>query len=166
VIVAVPEAEPVVGGWRMQYTFDAPLGIPAHVTVLFPFVPSERVGEVEERVAELVAVAPEFDLLFARTARFPDVLYLDPEPAQPFLALTGAIAAEWPDYPPYEGAFETVIPHLTVGESEDSALLDRIADEVQQQLPVETRVREASLFVEDEAGRWHEHDRLPLRGQA
>jgi 2'-5' RNA ligase len=165
VIVTVPEAEPVVGGWRMQYTFDGPRGIPPHVTVLFPFVPSERVSEVEERVAELVAAAPEFDLLFARTARFPDVLYLDPEPAQPFLELTGAIAAEWPEHPPYEGVFETVIPHLTVAESEDTALLDRIAGEVKPQLPVETRVREASLFVEDDTGRWHEHDRLPLGGQ-
>lgn len=165
VIVTVPEAEPVVGGWRMQHTFDAPLGIPSHVTVLFPFVPSKRVVEVEERVAELVAAAPEFDLLFARTARFTDVLYLDPEPAQPFLELTGAIAAEWPEHPPYEGAFETVIPHLTVAESEDSALLERIADEVKPQLPIETRVREASLFVEDDAGHWHEHSRVPLGGQ-
>ena len=165
VIVTVPEAEPVVGGWRMQYTLDAPAGIPPHVTVLFPFVPSERVGDVEGRVAELVAAASAFDILFARTARFPEVLYLDPEPAQPFLALTGAIAAEWPEHPPYEAAFETVIPHLTVAESDDPALLDRIAEDVEPQLPVETRVREASLFVEDDNGRWHEHHRLPLAGQ-
>jgi 2'-5' RNA ligase len=166
VIVTVPEAEPVVGSWRMQYTLDAPAGIPPHVTVLFPFVPSERVGEVERRVGEIVAAALPFDLVFARTARFPETLYLDPEPAEPFLALTCAIASEWPKHPPYGGAFETVVPHLTVAESEDSALLDRIAEEVQPQLPVKTGVREASLFVEDETGRWHEHDRLPLGGQA
>ena len=165
-IVTVPEAEPVVGEWRLQYTFDGPAGIPPHVTVLFPFVQSERVGEVERRVGEIVAAAPAFDLLLARTARFPEVLYLDPEPAEPFLALTGAILSEWPEHPPYEGAFETVTPHLTVAESEDSALLDRIAAQVEPRLPIEMYAREVSLFTEDEKGRWHEHRRLPLGEQA
>jgi 2'-5' RNA ligase len=162
VIATVPEAEPVVGEWRLRYTLDAPAGIPAHVTVLFPFVPSAELATVEERVGQIVAAAPAFDLVFSRTARFPEVLYLDPKPAEPFVALTDAIAAEWPEHPPYEGAFETVIPHLTVAESEDSALLDRIAAQVEPQLPVKTRVQELSLFVEDAAGRWHEHRRLPL----
>jgi 2'-5' RNA ligase len=166
VIVTVPEAEPVVGSWRMQYTFDAPAGIPPHVTVLFPFVPSKQVGKVEQRVGEIVSVKPPFDVVFARTARFPEVLYLDPEPAEPFLALTGAIASEWPEHPPYEGAFETVIPHLTVAEAEDSALLDRIAAQVEPQLPIEMQAREVSLFVEDEGGRWREHSRHPMGGQA
>lgn len=164
--VTVPEAEPVVGEWRLQYTLDAPAGIPAHVTVLSPFVPSEQVGEVEERIAELVATAPAFDLAFAKTARFPEVLYLDPEPAEPFVALTQALAARWPEYPPYEGAFETVVPHLTVAESEDAALLDRIASAVEPHLPVTTRVHEASLFVEGADGHWQEHSRLPLNREA
>jgi len=33
-------------------------------------------------------------------------------------------------------------------------------------LPVEARVREASLFLEDGDGRWHERTRLPLGGKA
>jgi 2'-5' RNA ligase len=161
VVVTVPDAEPAVGEWRLRHTHDAPAGMPPHVTLLFPFVPAERVDEVEEPLAGLVAVAPAFDLAFRRTARFPEVLYLDPEPAEPFLTLTAAIAAEWPEHAPYEGAFDTVIPHLTVAESRDPAVLDRIAAEVEPHLPVQTRVREASLFVEDD-GRWREHTRLPL----
>jgi 2'-5' RNA ligase len=166
VVVAVPEAEPLVGEWRLRYTQDAPAGMPPHVTVLFPFVPAERAAEVADRLAELVAAAPAFELAFPRTARFPDVLYLDPQPAEPFVALTGAVAAEWPEHPPYEGAFEAVIPHLTVAEAQDSALLDRIAAAVEPHLPIETRVREARLFVEDDGGRWHEHSRLPFGGEA
>jgi 2'-5' RNA ligase len=164
VVITVPEAEPVVGDWRRRHTYDAPLGMPAHVTVLFPFVPFEQAGDAAGRVAELMAAKPAFDLVFRRTARFPEVLYLDPEPARPFLALTAAIAGEWPEHPPYEGAHETVIPHLTVAESDDSALLDRIAAEVEPRLPLEKRVTEASLFVESDTGRWHEHSRFPLGG--
>jgi len=162
VLVQVPEAEPVVGEWRQQYTFDAPAGIPAHVTILFPFVEPERLGEVEGRLAELVAGTPAFELTFARTARFPEVLYLEPEPAEPFVALTHAIEREWPDQPPYGDHYETIVPHLTVAETPDQAVLDRVAAGVQPQLPVATYVREASVFVEDHEGRWHEHGRLPF----
>jgi 2'-5' RNA ligase len=162
VVVTVPDAEPLVGEWRLRHTHDAPAGMPPHVTLLFPFVPAERADEVEEQLAGLVAAAPAFDLAFRRTARFPGVLYLDPEPAEPFLALIAAITAEWPEHPPYEGAVDTVIPHLTVAESREQGLLDRVAAAVEPHLPVRTRVREASLFVEDDDGRWREHSRLPL----
>jgi 2'-5' RNA ligase len=162
VLVRVPEAEPVVGEWRQRYTLDAPAGIPAHVTVLFPFVEPERLGEVEGRLAELVAGTAAFDLAFARTARWPEILYLEPEPAEPFVALTHAIEREWPDQPPYGGAHETIVPHLTVAESADAAVLDRIAADVEPKLPIAMRVHEASLFVEDHAGHWSEHGRLPL----
>lgn len=166
VVVVVPEAEPAVGELRLRHTYDAPLGMPAHVTLLFPFVPADYTGHAETRLAELLLAHPAFDATFARTARFPDVLYLEPEPAGRFTALTEAIAAEWPEHPPYEGVHETVIPHLTVAESEDGALLDSIAVEVEPRLPVRTRVASASLFVEGEDGGWRERRRLPLGGAA
>lgn len=165
-MAVVPEAAPAVGGLRLSHTYDAPLGMPAHVTLLFPFVPAERVGEAEERLGALLREHPAFEATFPRTARFPGLLYLEPEPGERFSALTGAIAAAWPEHPPYEGVHETVIPHLTVAESDDAALLDALAAEVEPHLPVRTRVDAARLFVEDAGGRWHEHTRLPLGAPA
>jgi 2'-5' RNA ligase len=165
VIVAVPEAEAVVGDWRRQTIESARLGIPAHVTLLFPFVPPADLDEtVEERLSEVLADAAPFDVAFERTARFPELVYLEPEPAEPFAALTSAIAAEWPEHPPYEGAFEVVIPHLTAVESEDEAVLERAAAELEPSLPLEAHVGRASLFVEDEQGRWSERRTLRLGG--
>jgi len=165
VLVHVPEAEPVVGEWRLKHTYDAPLGIPAHVTLLFPFLSADELSaEVEERLARVLGAAEPFDVTFARTARFPEVLYLQPEPSEPLSALTRAIAAEWPEHPPYEGAHEVVIPHLTVAEGDAEELLQRIESDVEPKLPVHKHVSEAQLFAEDEAGRWHEHARLPFRG--
>jgi 2'-5' RNA ligase len=160
--VEVPEAESVVAEWRLRYTLDAPAGIPAHVTILFPFVEPARLGDVEERLGEIISGTPAFQLVFARTARWPEILYLEPEPAEPFVALTREIEREWPDQPPYGGAHETIVPHLTVAESPDRAVLDRAAASVEPQLPVATHVHEASLFVEDHEGHWHEHSRLPF----
>jgi 2'-5' RNA ligase len=163
VIVTVPEAEPVVGDWRQRYTLDAPAGMPPHVTILFPFVEATRLGEVEARLAELVGATASFDLTFARTARWPELLYLEPDPVEPFIALTRAVEREWPEHPPYDGAHEAIVQHLTVAESADSSLLDRIAADVRMRLPISRRVREASVFAEDDGGRWHEHCQLPLR---
>jgi hypothetical protein len=42
-IVEVPEAESAVAGLRAHLDASAPLGIPAHFTVLYPFMPPSRV---------------------------------------------------------------------------------------------------------------------------
>jgi 2'-5' RNA ligase len=165
VVVRVPEAEPIVGEWRLRHTSSGPRGMPPHVTLLSPFVPADELtDDVEERLERLLAEADSFDTTFVRTARFPDILYLEPHPSEPFAALTGEIAGEWPEHPPYEGEHATVVPHLTVAKSEDDALLDRIAAEIAPGLPVRTHVHEAQLYAEDTDGRWHERRSLPLAG--
>ena len=152
-----------MGEWRLLHTYEAPLGIPPHVTLLFPFVPADELSdEVEERLARVLGGVESFDVTFARTARFPDVLYLEPQPSEPFTELTEAIAAEWPEHPPYGGAHDAVIPHLTVAEGEDEELFERITADVEPELPLRTHVSEAQLYAEDAAGRWHEHNRLLL----
>ena len=47
-------------------------------------------------------------------ARFSATAYLAPEPSAPFIALTGALVTEFPQFPPFAGEFATIIPHLTV----------------------------------------------------
>src|SRR5262245_53230385 len=42
----VPEAEPWVGNLRSRYDPSAQVGVPAHISVLFPFMPRESVTEV------------------------------------------------------------------------------------------------------------------------
>ena len=60
--------------------------------------------------------------------RFPRVLYLAPEPAAPFVELTQAIAARWPDHQPYGGEFDSVVPHVTVvnGVAEPPGLAEKL----------------------------------------
>jgi 2'-5' RNA ligase len=165
-IVPVPEAGRIVDGWRERTCADKPsTSVPAHVTLLFPFVPA---GQVDARLlgelATLFSAFSPFELSFARTARFPLTLYLEPEPAAPFVALTEAIAARYPEHPPYEGQFDTVVPHLTVAHG-DPKVLDAAAAEVEPRLPISTTVREAVLLeeVEPDWGRWVTRRRFELR---
>lgn len=42
-MIEVPEAEPAVRHHREHFDASTPLGVPAHITVLFPFMPPETI---------------------------------------------------------------------------------------------------------------------------
>jgi 2'-5' RNA ligase len=152
-IIAVPEAEPHVAGLRSLHDPSAALGVPAHITILFPFAPPGTVDE--DALAGLVASHAAFAFELASVEHFDDdVTYLAPAPASPFSALTRAVAARWPGYPPYEGVHAEVIPHLTVG-------MARL--ELEPPLPISCQAREV-LLIEEEVpgGHWRLRRRLPL----
>jgi 2'-5' RNA ligase len=143
-IVAVPEAEPAVGALRLAHDWSAPLGVPAHVTILFPFADGADVDE--QAVAELAASFPSFAFELDRVERFENGLtWLHPEPSAPFAALTDAVWRRFPDYPPYEGAHGVVIPHLTVSE-------EPIAVEIT--FPIRATASAVTLIEETADGRW------------
>jgi 2'-5' RNA ligase len=162
VVVPAPAAEPVVSTWRERFDSAAAQGMPAHITALYPFLAEARLTrEVVARLRELCAEVPVLDVTFRRTARFPDVLYLDPEPAGGLRELTSAIAQRWPEAPPYGGIFDEVVPHLTVAHGADEDLLNDIEADVLRRLPVRTRLAEACLYVFD-GERWRLRARLPF----
>lgn len=154
-IVPVPEAEPQVGELRLAHDSSAALGVPAHVTILFPFLDTAELDEAA--IADLIAEFPAFDFELDRVERFEDgVTWLRPTPSLPFVDLTTAVWQRWPERPPYEGAFDEPIPHLTVSETPLDLHLE---------LPIAARAREVTLIERDEAsGRWSARLHLPLLG--
>ncbi|MDG4826042.1 2'-5' RNA ligase family protein [Asanoa sp. WMMD1127] len=148
-IVPVPEAEEVVGEHRARFDTAARWGVPAHVTVLYPFVaPDEVTDDVLAAVAETVAAHPRFDVEFARVSWFGDhVAWLAPRPDQPFRALTAALWERFPQHPPYRGEFDDVVPHLTIGHDVPVDDLRAAADAVSASLPLRARAREVWLMV-------------------
>ncbi len=120
-VVLVPEAEELVGRLRLRYDPAARLGVPAHVTVLYPIVAAvdETLGA---QVARIGRRQPPFTAEFAAVERFPGlVVWLRPEPSEPFAALIAAAMAEFPDFPPYGGTIAEPTPHLTVADGVDEA---------------------------------------------
>ena len=152
-ILAVPEAEPAVGALRLAHDSSAALGVPPHVTILFPFLPPERIDDDALRV--LFASRPAFDFVLDRVERFDNgLVWLHPEPSEPFAALTKLVWSVWPEHPPYEGVHDTVIPHLTVSED---------AIDVDIELPIAARATQVTLIEEEEpGGRWAARLELPL----
>ena len=158
-IIAVPEAEPVVGEWRERYD-NARLGVPAHVTLLFPFVPREQLDDaLLAELGELFASQAAFSFSLSRVERFPDVTWLAPDPPEPFRDLTELIVSRYPDYPPYEGIHGEIIPHLTVA---DAAMSGEIDSTLTPHLPIDADAHEVLLLVEDDSSHWHRGQRFPL----
>jgi hypothetical protein len=152
-IAAVPEAEPVVAAIRLGHDWSAARGVPAHVTILFPFLPPDEIDE--SALLELFANFTAFDFDLDRLERFEDGhVWLRPDPAQRFADLTAAVWRRWPKCPPYEGAFDEVIPHLTVS---DTPL------DLDLELPIAARTHEITLIEEDEpGGMWRTRARFAL----
>ena len=142
---------------------SAAAGIPAHVTLLYPFMPVDAL-DVDVRIAlrSIVGAEPSFAVSFRDVARFPNVVYLPPEPADPFRRMTAAIAAQFPDYPPYAGVYETVIPHLTVAQDVPDDYYAAAEHALPAALPVKQIVREAWLIGHMPEQPWHTLWRLPL----
>jgi 2'-5' RNA ligase len=164
VVVPVPAVEPLVSGWRERFDSSAVQGMPAHITVLYPFLHDSRVtNSVLAQLAGLCAQSPVLDVEFRRLGRFPAVLYLDPEPAEGLRWLTATIAEQWPEAPPYGGSFDEVTPHVTIAHGADEDVTASIESDLLRALPVRTRLTEARLYVFDGA-RWQARARLPFQG--
>jgi 2'-5' RNA ligase len=162
-VLLVPALEPAIGDLRTVHDPAARQGMPAHVTVLYPFMDPVKLGPTQRgRLAEVIRAFPAFDLSFSRVGRFPEVLWIAPDPVEPIVAMVRAIVEAFPEYPPYGGLFETVIPHVTVAHG-DGLDLGALEPEVRRRLaaPVVQRVDGASLFTTLRR-KWREVDRFLL----
>jgi 2'-5' RNA ligase superfamily len=151
-IVVVPEAEASVRKIRLQHVASAAQGVPAHITLLSPFADANDVDE--QSLSDLFAAVPAFDFVLDRIEQWDSgIVWLHPEPSQPFKELTVAICQRWPEYPPYEGTVKTVIPHLTLSERPIQVKLD---------LPIRARADTVALIEQGTDGTWSTRRRFRL----
>jgi 2'-5' RNA ligase superfamily len=117
-------------------------GVPAHVTVIYPFLAPHRLGaDVLRRLGDTVASVPRFDVAFSEVRWFSDTtVWLAPDPPASVQALIDAVWSEFPECPPYGGAFATSVPHLTIGHGADLAAMSTAADAISARLPVPASV--------------------------
>lgn len=153
--------------FRQRHDPLAALGVPPHVTVLFPFVPPPLIDDaVLDVVAEVISGFEVFDVTFADIGEFPGVVWLRPSPDQHLRQLTDSLAAAFPAYPPYEGEFPDPQPHLTIGNHLDdvsqSDLRRQLALVASPLLPFTAQITTVSLLVRDLDGGWAERAQFPM----
>ena len=153
-IIEVPEAEPAVRQHRERFDPSAPLGVPAHITILFPFMPPETIAEgALARLGELFRDISRFRFTLDHTAWFgDDVLWLGPGDPRPFRALTQRVCRAYPAFPPFDGQFDDLAPHLTIGHGHPLTALRSAEDLIQPHLPIEASANGVTLITQKSAG--------------
>lgn len=167
-ILPVPDAEPAVARWRLAHDPAAAQGVPAHITLLYPFrAPDELDDRIYADLERLFAAVPPIRLTLAGLCGFRDVLYLAPEPPEPLDQLIRTLMDRFPDLLPYGGTVGDPIPHLTVAQVESAAALDgvmrRFAAAAVADLPIVTTLSEVHV-MESSDGPWRISRSFTLRG--
>jgi 2'-5' RNA ligase len=154
IILPVPEVEPIVGRWRQQYDAAARLGVPAHVTLLYPFLPAlAAIAEIES-LRTVCASIEAFPFCFTEVRRFPSTVYLCPDKSETLAQVTRTFVRTWPDCIPYGGAHPDIVPHLTVADKVSLETSGAVETSLWRYLPVRCVAKEVWLMTSDEAGIW------------
>ncbi|MFE2142472.1 2'-5' RNA ligase family protein [Streptomyces sp. NPDC059456] len=160
VVIVLPDAAPLLdAAWRIDPALVRP-GLPAHVSLLYPFVPqSALTGEDETGVRSLAAGFPAADLVLEEVVTAPGFVAVSVPGLQP---IADAFHARWPGLRPYGGRFGArPASHVTVAMGAENAAAARVRDALGSLLPLHTRAAAVELVVLTEEG-WQSRFTAPL----
>jgi 2'-5' RNA ligase len=164
ILIPVHDADAVVQPFRLEYDPVSTAGVPPHITLIVPWLPPVEIQPADlDELADALHSTDAFDFLLARVRWFGRrVLWLAPEPVQPFLDLVQLLSDRF-GTPPYEDEFDEVVPHLTVGHASDGAELSAVAEQLIAKLPIKCRAEEVWVMVGD-GQRWSVKKKISLVG--
>jgi hypothetical protein len=167
-LILADQAPELAAAHDELYPERVPEGIPLTVTLLYPFLPPESIGEAE--LAELRAFFaswPSFSFGISRVAQWEGggAVYGVPEPDDELRALMRALWARYPQCPPYGVPDSDPPPHASLtldGGSDPDTLRARVEERLRELLPVAFEIREVALMEEFEPDRCHVRETFRL----
>ena len=149
---------------RRRSVADAAEGVPAHLTLLYPFVQTSSLDVVVRRtIAAVAARHAPFDYRLDRAARWPDTIYVAVAPVEPFIALQTDLARAFPDYPIYgEPPGFAFVPHVTIAEGSSVEDPATVRDPGWTDLPRAAHASAIEVIASDGGG-WRRVWRVRLR---
>ncbi len=164
-VIPVAAADALLASVGARYPGTVREGVPAHVSLLYPFVVA---AELDERVtaacSELFVEQVPIRVDFAECYRRGGFVALRPEPSDGLKELMTRTWRRWPDVVPYGGVYGDVEPHVTVAMRCSDQTAVRIEQEVTAELPICAELREAWLLAFEE--QWMLRDRFEFGGSA
>ncbi|MFB6805317.1 2'-5' RNA ligase family protein [Streptomyces sp. NPDC056387] len=161
VVIVLPDAAPLLdAAWRIDPSLVR-RGVPAHVSLLYPFVPeSALTGQDEEGVRSLAASLPAADLVLEEVVTASGFVAVTVPGLQP---IVDAFHARWPGVRPYGGRFGArPSAHVTVAMGADGpTVATRVRAVLGSLLPLRTRAAAVQLVVLTEGG-WRSRFTAPL----
>ncbi len=122
IVLFAPLAVQTVAVPLLKQYFPAALRrAPAHITLLYPFVPVEQLADACARLHRLCAETAPFDVTLDGYDSFPgNVAFMKIADPAPIKALFRRIRTVFPDYLPYDGQFgDDLHPHVTIAQLPD-----------------------------------------------
>ena len=165
-VVPIRAADPVIGDRRRAHTPSGKEGMPAHATLLAPFIHASRLDNLDRhRLRDVVGRFPAFDLRLSSFGLFGHIgcLWLQPRPREPFVAMTEALLEVYPEieYPPDDAT--EIVPHVTVGSRLSEEQQEQIKQELAPRLPIRGKADRAVLYERSADGRWIDRYRFRLK---
>ena len=145
--------------FRATHVPSAALGIPAHITLIYPFLPAQPLdAAVRRSLVACFARHGAFSFRAAGVHAWPGVLYLRVDPTEPFEALVATLVSAFPGHPPNSGEFPYV-PHVTIAEAPARSMTSLAPPRAD----VHGRADRILLIAEGADGRWRTRWQFPLR---
>lgn len=164
-ILPVPEADPVVQTWRARFDKHAAQGVPAHITLLTPFLPLAAARAALPQLRSILGGQPPRFSLRVMT-RWDGLAVLCPEPSAWFSRVSQSLCRRW-GLLPYGGKHgDSAEPHLTVAYGAEvpaitRARFDAIEQDISRHLPLSCVGRQVQLLAHDGRG-WVVAERIRL----
>lgn len=121
-LLIVPPRDVQVFSFPLREEYDDEAfnkNVPAHITLLYPFVPPEIVDETIEKLKIVCKDYPSFDVTLNRYGSFEGAIFLEPTDPEPVMNLYRHLTASFPEYPVYGGEHGSDLhPHLTLARLE------------------------------------------------
>lgn len=160
-VIPVPAADALLGSVENRHPGTVRAGVPAHVSLLWPFVGAAELDErVTEGLSELVAGHGPMPVEFGECYRRGGFIALRPDPIEGLTELTRRTHDRWPALLPYEGRYGDVEPHLTIATRASEETAVTIEQEVSEQLPISAELCEVWLMAFEK--RWTLRRRFAL----
>lgn len=162
-VLAVPVLQNFVDRHRHPADQSGALGVPAHVTALYPWVRPPLTDDVLDECGRVVQDFGPISMSFRRVATFPvGVVYLVPEPDARLRALTALLVQAYPDCVPYDGEHPDPQPHLTVTTGPPDDLSELAARAAAVLTPTYCTVSALTALEQEPDGHWRTVRMLPL----
>ena len=163
----VPAAEPVVADIRREHDWPAREGVPAHVTLLGPFLPPREIDDdVVDRLAGLFATRESVGVSLSELRRVDDIAYLAVEPDDGLRSLTSMLEEAFPPAPRYGEEFGGPLYHVTIARECDDTLFSALSDLLSGALPIQAIIEEVVLVEHGALAGVRERGRFRFRDDA
>lgn len=161
VVIVLPAAAPLLDAASRIDPALVRRGVPAHVSLLYPFVPESALTDQDEKgVRSLAASFPAADLLLEEVVTASGFVAV----AVPGLqTIVDTFRTQWPGLRPYKGRFGAQpAAHVTVAMGADNpTAAAHVRAAIDSLLPLHTRATAVQLVVLTEEG-WEPRFTVPL----